>query len=104
MDALADFEDESLDFVYIDGNHAAPWVDDDIREWSKKVRKGGVVSGHDYARVRGNEHEDSSRWAVIQALNKYVPEHGVQLYIWGLNNSQNGLKRDSSRSWMFFQK
>jgi len=41
-------EDSSLDFVYIDGNHSFPVVMDDILLWSKKVRKGGVLSGHDY--------------------------------------------------------
>lgn len=48
MEAVKDFEDESLDFVYIDGNHNFRYVTDDIDEWSKKVRKGGVVSGHDF--------------------------------------------------------
>ena len=48
MNALEDFEDNSLDFVYIDGNHSFPYVAQDIYEWSRKVRSGGIVSGHDY--------------------------------------------------------
>jgi predicted O-methyltransferase YrrM len=48
MDAINDFLDESLDFVFIDGNHDYQYVKDDIREWSKKIRKGGIISGHDY--------------------------------------------------------
>lgn len=48
-DAVVDFEDDSLDFVYIDANHEPSFVADDIAEWTKKVRKGGIVSGHDYA-------------------------------------------------------
>jgi predicted O-methyltransferase YrrM len=48
MDAVKDFADESLDFVFIDGNHSARYVIDDIDEWSKKVKKGGIISGHDY--------------------------------------------------------
>ena len=48
MDAIADFKDGSLDFVYIDGNHAFRYVAEDIYEWSKKVRSGGIVAGHDY--------------------------------------------------------
>src|SRR3990167_166244 len=50
MDAVKDFEDESLDFVYIDANHGEPYVTDDITQWAKKVKSGGVVSGHDYGR------------------------------------------------------
>lgn len=48
MDAVDCFEDESLDFVFIDGNHDFKNVADDIVEWSKKVRKGGIVAGHDF--------------------------------------------------------
>ena len=48
MEAVKDFEDESIDFVYIDGNHSFKYVAEDIWEWSKKVRKGGTISGHDY--------------------------------------------------------
>lgn len=48
MEAIKDFEDESLDFVYIDGNHDFAHVTEDLAGWSKKVRKGGIISGHDY--------------------------------------------------------
>lgn len=48
MEGLQFFEDESLDFVYIDGDHRFRYVAEDIFEWSKKVRPGGIVSGHDY--------------------------------------------------------
>ena len=48
MDALKKFDDNSLDFVYIDANHLFPYVAEDIFYWSKKVKPGGIVSGHDY--------------------------------------------------------
>ncbi|OGM04429.1 hypothetical protein A2129_01910 [Candidatus Woesebacteria bacterium GWC1_42_13] len=48
MDAVKDFADGSLDFVFIDGGHDFKNVACDICEWSKKVRAGGVVFGHDY--------------------------------------------------------
>jgi predicted O-methyltransferase YrrM len=48
MDAVKKFKDETLDFVYIDANHELPYVTEDIFYWSKKVRPGGIVSGHDY--------------------------------------------------------
>ncbi len=52
VDALADFDDQSLDFVYIDGNHDFKNCTDDIVGWSKKVRYGGIVSGHDFIKYR----------------------------------------------------
>lgn len=48
MDAVKDFEDESLDFVFIDANHEFQHITNDIAEWSKKVKKGGIISGHDF--------------------------------------------------------
>lgn len=48
MEALADFSDASLDFVYIDGNHDFLHVTQDVVGWLKKIRHGGIISGHDY--------------------------------------------------------
>ena len=46
-EALNDFEDASLDFVYIDGNHQEDAVKKDINSWRLKVKKNGIISGHD---------------------------------------------------------
>jgi hypothetical protein len=48
MEALTGFKPGALDFVYIDGNHEFPNVAQDLYEWNKIVRPGGVMSGHDY--------------------------------------------------------
>lgn len=103
VEASASFEDGTLDFVYIDANHSEPYVSQDIEAWTPKVRSGGIVAGHDYARIKGNEEEDSKNWAVIPAINKYAKENNLQLYIWGLEAKLPGLKRDGSRSWLFVQ-
>jgi len=47
-DASKDFEDESLDFIYIDGNHGLKYVIEDLWNWSPKIRKGGIIAGHDW--------------------------------------------------------
>ena len=41
------FEDNSLDFVYIDANHAYDFVKEDIQLWYPKVKSGGFIGGHD---------------------------------------------------------
>ena len=53
MDALDDFPDRSLDFVYIDGNHGFGYVAMDLAQWCRKVRKGGIIAGHDYYSTEG---------------------------------------------------
>jgi hypothetical protein len=47
-EAVETFADNSLDFVFIDGNHDFEYVYQDINLWSRKVRPGGIVSGDDY--------------------------------------------------------
>ena len=49
MDAVKRFKNESLDFVYINTFGDSKDAFDDISEWSKKVRKGGIVSGYGYS-------------------------------------------------------
>lgn len=70
MDAVKDFEDNSLDFVYIDGNHDFDYVMQDIIEWSKKVRPGGIVAGHDYYHFHNS--------GVIEAVDAYILAHGIR--------------------------
>lgn len=48
MEAVRKFQPDSLDFVFIDGNHNFEFVMNDITNWSKIVRPGGIVYGHDY--------------------------------------------------------
>lgn len=43
-----DFDDESLDAVYIDGDHDVKSVYNDIMLWIPKIKKNGILCGHDY--------------------------------------------------------
>lgn len=70
MEALSLIPDASLDFVYIDGRHEFDFVMQDIIEWSKKVRSGGIVSGHDYYNFY--------QGGVIPAVNAYTQAHNIQ--------------------------
>lgn len=45
------FENESIDFVYIDANHAYDYVVEDIKLWHPKIKKGGYLLGHDYIAI-----------------------------------------------------
>lgn len=67
--AAALVEDGSLDFVYIDGNHEFDFVMLDLILWSRKVRSGGLVAGHDYYRFRNA--------GVVPAVDVYTREHGI---------------------------
>ena len=38
-----------VDLVFIDANHDYDYVKQDIEIWGKKIRKGGLLSGHDFS-------------------------------------------------------
>lgn len=46
------FDDDSLDFVYIDGDHLLPGVTADFNLWYPKLKSGGILAGHDIITVR----------------------------------------------------
>lgn len=75
MDALEHIPDRWLDFVFIDGNHDYQYVFDDIREWSKKVRSGGIISGHDYYQFKNS--------GVIEAVHDYTAHKDIKVNIIG---------------------
>ena len=67
------FKDESLDAVFIDADHSYEAVKTDIQNWMPKVRKGGILAGHDY----------NSAWpGVIRAVNEIFPEAQKIDYCW----------------------
>lgn len=42
------FDDESIDFLFIDAGHTYEDVINDLNCWYKKVKPGKIISGHDY--------------------------------------------------------
>jgi predicted O-methyltransferase YrrM len=71
MKAVEDFEEDSLDFVFIDGNHEFEYVYEDITEWAKKVKQGGIIAGHDYT------IDPERKYGVIEAVQKYIGENKI---------------------------
>jgi predicted O-methyltransferase YrrM len=49
------FEDESVDFVWIDAGHDYDSVSEDIEAWWPKVKRGGVMGGDDLPMVGVNQ-------------------------------------------------
>lgn len=48
VQAAARFADGSVDRVFLDGSHDGPSVAEDLVAWSRTLRQGGVLAGHDY--------------------------------------------------------
>lgn len=88
-EALALFDDESFDFVYIDGYaHTGEDRGETIFAWLRKVKVGGVLAGHDY-------HPDWPR--VVAAVNELVRATGFKLMVTELSTEPGRL--DKHPSW-----
>lgn len=63
FDFLNGLPDECLDFIYIDGDHSYEGVSSDLALARVKVKKDGIIAGHDYCpRFPG----------VMKALDEFV--------------------------------
>ncbi len=48
VEASKTFDDRSLDMVFVDGDHSYEATLEDILHWWPKLRRGGVMAGHDF--------------------------------------------------------
>ncbi len=99
MEAVQMFQDNTLDFVYIDADHSFKAVTEDIHEWLEKVRPGGILAGHDFATSKGN-----ARMHVKHVVPNYMNAWGYRpWFILGNEATDEGLIRDRPRSWMYIK-
>lgn len=97
-EVVKEFKDNSLDFVYIDANHTLQFVIQDIAEWSRKIRKGGIIAGHDYRLNKPDPYRNHTVQAVQAWTNAY---HINPWFILGTKAIREGEVRDRPRSWMW---
>ena len=96
-EALTDFEDGSLDFVYVDANHDMYHLVFDIYNWTKKIRSGGIIAGHDYYRAKDTAHTH-----VLQTIPVYADVYRIRpWFVIGTEGKFEGQVRDQIRSWMW---
>lgn len=72
-EAVSLFEDASLDGVFIDADHSYEAVKKDIANWMPKVRKGGILAGHDYIQTFEG---------VIRAVNESISDFVTMEQCW----------------------
>jgi len=82
--------DESLDFLFIDGDHRYNQISKDINNYYPKVKKGGIICGHDCEGPEYNELYINEDWVgdkhhgVCKAVfEKFTPklERGIWMVI-----------------------
>lgn len=91
-DASRLVEDNSLDFVYIDGNHAYEFVRADIRAWWPKIKIGGHIGGHDYG-----HHDVPGVKKAVDELFKVTDNN--KNYDWWVKKEENKLCSIEPDNW-----
>ncbi len=98
-EAASRFADESLDFVYIDGNHRYAYALKDFECWFPKLRNGGLLCGDDatdgeddsqrneegdvvrvWTRNAAGEPQSWGHYGVLKAAREFTQKRGLQLY------------------------
>lgn len=73
------FLDNSVDLVYIDGDHSYEAVLLDLKLWYPKVKKGGFISGHDWDKKTMNETGEPV--GVSRAVIDFTLNNGIDFHI-----------------------
>jgi len=67
LEAAQQYEDNSIDFIMIDGEHSYEAVKADIQAWLPKMKNGGVMTG-----------DDAFSMEVRKAAQECLREYGVE--------------------------
>jgi len=85
------FQEDSVDFVYVDARHDYKGVAADLEAWWPKLKKGGIFAGHDYVDADEVKYHDGpgggQDWSVngdgtssgTKAVRAAVDEFGMRV-------------------------
>lgn len=85
VDAAAHFQDNSLDLVYIDGDHTLAGVQQDLAAWWPKVKVGGIFCGDDYNPGKTGKGFD---YGVVAGVNQFAEKNNLDLTVYTLGQRQ----------------
>ncbi len=79
FDRAKEFEDQSIDFCFIDANHTYEYVKRDIENFLPKMKRMGIIAGHDY-----NHQHPGVLKAVDEVFGKNV-NYDSREDVWSVN-------------------
>ena len=72
---IENIEDNSLDFIYIDANHDYDYVLQDIELWFPKLKKYGILAGHDIMLKKNDSYQ------VLEAVKDFCIYNNIYFWI-----------------------
>jgi len=86
VEAAKSFKDNSLDFIYIDGDHSLEMLFD-LYAWIHKLKVGGIFSGHDWKEGKNSGIRDAwgnqLDYAVKPCTEYFAKRYGYKLNVVG---------------------
>ncbi len=86
-DVVNEFPDDFFDFIYIDACHLYECVRDDLKMFLPKLKKNGLMCGHDYMDFKeaeksghtgGNLTEMGREFGVVEAVDEFVIDNDFE--------------------------
>ena len=97
FDAAQQIENNTLDFVYIDAVHTLPMVLADCCMWWPKLKKGGLLSGHDLSLGEMG----------VKGSGNYTPalqvSEALKTFLYLVHKPQCDVVPDDQSSWGIFK-
>jgi predicted O-methyltransferase YrrM len=87
-EAIDKFEDNSFDFIYIDGGHNYNQVSKDLKNYFPKIKKGGFLIGDDY-------DYPGYQWGldIKKAVDEFILEKKEELELIKIKNLQYVIRK-----------
>jgi predicted O-methyltransferase YrrM len=73
------FKENTLDFVYIDGDHRREMVYKDLETWLPLIKPSGILAGHDFLNI--GEPEGGCSVGIQSALLPFAREHKLTIHM-----------------------
>jgi hypothetical protein len=87
-DAVKNYPDDFFDLIYIDSCHLYDCVKSDLSDYLCKLKKEGIMAGHDYSRF--------DDFGVIEAVDEFVIKNNFELFILNEEHNDWALKRSKA--------
>lgn len=97
LDVVKSFPEHYFDWIYLDANHSYEVVKADLEAWYPKVKKNGIIAGHDYTQ------KPYFPMGVIQAVDEFIKENNLEMFLidndpWHSWAIRRKAKRDTFKS------
>lgn len=79
-DVYTQFKDESIDFLFIDGDHRYEGIAKDLKLWYPKIKYGGVIAGHDYLNAEGVNRAVNEFFKSFEVFNTTYTGKNIWFY------------------------